>query len=170
MTALLVGKFSMVLLSMSHPVGTFCCLPLPKVHSKPIYQCANLPLSRRTTKIMRWNLIERPYFRTPLSTCFSLLSVDYGELSWIVGCPSAMLCGVSWTHAVKFIASFFCATLSPDGVPYIICNLVGWGRKIPSFAPEKGAKKENVGHTEKKLPRFFGNLPRFGLFSPIFVE
>lgn len=74
---------------------------------------------------------------------------------------------------------------------YIICNLVGWGRKIPSFAPEKGAKKENVGHTEKKLPRFskilprfsenlrhfleklprfFGNLPRFGLFSPIFVE
>ncbi len=74
---------------------------------------------------------------------------------------------------------------------YIICNLVGWGRKIPSFAPEKGAKKENVGHTEKKLPRFskilprfsenlrhffeklprfFGNLPLFGLFSPIFVE
>lgn len=51
---------------------------------------------------------------------------------------------------------------------YIICNLVGWGRKIPSFAPEKGAKKENVGHTEKKTPTFFKNSPTFFRKSPTF--
>lgn len=46
---------------------------------------------------------------------------------------------------------------------YIICNLVGWGRKIPSFAPEKGAKKENIGHTEK-------NSHVFQKFSHVFQK
>jgi len=42
------------------------------------------------------------------------------------------------------------------------------GKKIPSFAPEKGAKKENVGHTEKKTPTFFKNSPTFFRKSPTF--
>lgn len=109
----------------------------------------------------------------------SWLSIRYAVWSKLDAC-----CEV---HSVFLLCYFIAGCRSL----YIICNLVGWGRKIPSFAPEKGAKKENIGHTEKKLPRFskilprfsenlrhfleklprfFGNLPRFGLFSPIFVE
>lgn len=48
-------------------------------------------------------------------------------------------------HSVFLLCYFIAGCCSL----YIICNLVGLGRKTPGFAPEKGPKKENVGHTEK---------------------
>ena len=60
---------------------------------------------------------------------------------------------------------------------YIICNLIGWGRKIPSFAPEKERNKKTSdipkknSHVFQKFSTFFRKSPTFfGKNSHVFSE